>query len=237
MLPKANSYIRYSPFFAKQSWEKGKIQHLMQELNKVILKEPKKTEKQGILVEYLLRTRGRHNAYAFRYFICEVLNFIHVILQMVFINWFLGGEFSTYGLDVIKYIDMDPGERPDPMNKVFPKITKCRFHRFGPSGDVMKFDNICLLPLNIINEKIYIVVWFWLYFLAIVSGLVVCYRILVIAFPRSRYYLLQKLHQLIRPDDFDVILSRCSYGDWFLIYLVRFLLKVLKLIVLSLTLL
>jgi hypothetical protein len=55
---------------------------------------------------------------------------------------------------------MEPEDRPDPMAKVFPKLTKCTFYKYGFSGTVEKKDGLCVLPLNIINEKIYILVWF-----------------------------------------------------------------------------
>lgn len=51
--------------------------------------------------------------------------------------------------------------RGDPMDIVFPKVTKCTFHKFGPSGTIEKFDGLCILPLNILNEKIYVFLWFW----------------------------------------------------------------------------
>ena len=76
--------------------------------------------------------------------------------------------------------EMENDQRTDPMARVFPKvksfhrsavtpplqITKCTFHKFGSSGSVQKFDGICVLPLNIINEKIYVFLWFWFLLLA-----------------------------------------------------------------------
>jgi hypothetical protein len=47
------------------------------------------------------------------------------------------------------------------MSKIFPKVTKCTFHLYGPSGSIQNKDGLCVLPLNIINEKIYIFLWFW----------------------------------------------------------------------------
>ena len=38
---------------------------------------------------------------------------------------------------------------------------QCTFHKFGTSGEVEKHDALCLLPLNIVNEKVYIFLWFW----------------------------------------------------------------------------
>ena len=40
-----------------------------------------------------------------------------------------------------------------------------------------KHDALCILPLNIVNEKIYIFLWFWLLLLGCLSTLVVAYRL------------------------------------------------------------
>ena len=56
-------------------------------------------------------------------------------------------------------------------------MTKCTFHKFGTSREVEKHDALCILPLNIVNEKIYIFLWFWLLLLGCLSTLVVVYRL------------------------------------------------------------
>ena len=40
-------------------------------------------------------------------------------------------------------------DRLDPMIYIFPRMTKCTFHKFGTSGEVEKHDALCILPLNI----------------------------------------------------------------------------------------
>ena len=108
------------------------------------------------------------------------MNFINVIVQIAFTDFFLGYEFSTYGTDVLAYTGEEAEDRPDPMKVVFPKVTKCTFHKYGPSGTVEKKDGLCVLPLNIINEKIYIFLWFWMVFLAVTTGVVLLYRFALI---------------------------------------------------------
>lgn len=49
------------------------------------------------------------------------------------------------------------------------QVTKCIFHKYGPSGSIQQHDALCVMALNIIHEKIYAVLWFWLLFLFIVS--------------------------------------------------------------------
>ena len=55
-------------------------------------------------------------------------------------------------------------------------MTKCTFHKFGTSGELEKHDALCILPLNIFNEKIYIFLWFWMLGLSALTSIVVVYR-------------------------------------------------------------
>merc|ERR1712173_219180 len=101
-------------------------------------------------------------------------------------DFFLGYEFTTYGTDVLSYTNEEAEDRPDPMKVVFPKVTKCTFHKYGPSGTVERKDGLCILPLNIINEKIYVFLWFWFIFLAIVTGIFTVYRLALLLLPALR---------------------------------------------------
>ena len=131
---------------------------------------------------------------------------------------FLGGEFTTYGLDVVSMTEMKNDERDDPMARVFPKVTKCTFQKFGPSGTVEKFDGLCVLPLNIINEKIYVFLWFWFIFLSIVTGLHLTFRLAVSALPVAREILLRARARLASPAKIETICRGSGFGDWFILY-------------------
>merc|ERR1719505_458027 len=121
--------------------------------------------------------------YAFKYLFCDLLNVVNVIGQIYFINFFLGGVFMTYGTEVIDFMNMDDANRTDPMMKVFPRVTKCTFHHYGPSGTVNKKDALCILGLNIINEKIYVTLWFWLVILACMTAVYLIYVVAIIKQP------------------------------------------------------
>merc|ERR1712045_463098 len=84
---------------------------------------------------------------------CEFLNLVNIVGQVYFLDRFFGYQFSTYGTDVLRISELPIEERVDPMSKVFPKVTKCTFHQYGPSGTVENKDGLCVLAANIINEK------------------------------------------------------------------------------------
>ena len=132
---------------------------------------------------------------------------------------FFDGAFLTFGLEVIAFAEEDQEDRLDPLIYVFPRMTKCTFHKFGTSGEVEKHDALCLLPLNIVNEKVYIFLWFWFILLSILSFLVIVYRVIIVISPKMRAYLLYIRFRLIRREVINTIVKKSYVGDWFLFYM------------------
>ena len=117
-----------------------------------------------------------------RKFPCHHENICHLIC----FRSFLGYQFTTYGWDVLTVTAQSPEDRADPMNMVFPKVTKCTFHKYGPSGTITRHDGLCVLALNSINEKIYVFLWFWFVFVAMFSAMAILYRMVMLLVPGLR---------------------------------------------------
>ena len=49
----------------------------------------------------------------------------------------------------------------NPMCAVFPTVTSCDIPNVGAAGGEQIHNGLCVLTQNIINEKIYLVLWFW----------------------------------------------------------------------------
>ena len=104
--------------------------------------------------------------------------------QLFLMDRFLDGTFFTFGIEVISFAMRDEEERVDPVIYIFPRMTKCSFHKFGASGNIESHDALCILPINVVNEKIYIFIWFWFLILGVLTTLVVFYRLVIIFSPR-----------------------------------------------------
>ena len=174
-----------------------------------------RSDKCSELVRYVNETFHQHNAYALKYFVCDILNFANVIGQMYLINFFLGGVFLTYGTDVLKWSEAEPEDRTDPMVDVFPRVTKCTFHKYGPSGTIERHDAMCVLALNIINEKIYVALWFWFIILAVLTALYLLYVLAVISVPSMRKVLIERNAKHDYKDRIDPIMKKAQMGDWY----------------------
>ena len=68
--------------------------------------------------------------------------------------------------------------------------TSCTFHSVGTAAGEQKFNSLCVLSLNIINEKIYILIWFWLFFLTFATAIQLVYRMTIVIMPITRYFLI-----------------------------------------------
>lgn len=132
---------------------------------------------------------------------------------------FFDGAFLTFGLDVIAWSSSDQEDRADPMIMIFPRMTKCTFHMFGRSGDTERHDALCILPLNVVNEKIYIFLWFWFLVLGLLTFMVLVWRLTIILSPRMRAYLFYLRFRLINKEVINTIIRKSKMGDWFLFYM------------------
>ena len=43
---------------------------------------------------------------------------------------------------------------------MFPRVVMCSMDAFGLTASVSKISGLCTLPVNIVNEKIYLILWF-----------------------------------------------------------------------------
>jgi len=210
----------YVPHWIWKNWEQGKIRQISDGIRGVYTAPlDERLSRQSRLVRYIVDSRLTHNSYAFGYFLCEALNLINVIINIVFTDKFLGNAFWTYGTDVIKFSNMNQENRTDPMIAVFPRITKCTFHKYGASGSIQKHDALCVLALNILNEKIYVFLWFWLFLLAFLSACAIVYSAVILMMPTSREAVIKRRFRHGTKKEVQSLIRRLQIGDFLLLHL------------------
>jgi len=180
-------------------------------------------------VKYFKSIFHHNTSYFASYVFCELLNFGLLFVQFFATDAFLNKKWRYYGLKVIEYYSYTQEERnnPDlglknPMCTVFPTVTSCTIPNVGASGVAQFHNGLCVLTQNIINEKIYLVLWFWYMFLGPVSVLYLCYRLVTLMFHGVRYSLLyrkvRRKYDEDMPRSLDFILAKGQLGDWFVLY-------------------
>lgn len=126
-------------------------------------------------IRWMMRRLQLNHSWSIYLLISECLNLGNLLLQIYLTNRFLGGEFYGLGPKVYRERWLD---QMDVLDVIFPKITKCHFHKYGPSGSLQVHDTLCVMALNVINEKIFTILWFWFGFLGIVTIMGLLWRLL-----------------------------------------------------------
>ncbi|XP_011500405.1 PREDICTED: innexin inx1 [Ceratosolen solmsi marchali] len=208
----------YLPHWLWSIWEGGLIKTLMNDMNEKLEDEDSLTKKKNVIMDYLVSHIRTHNTYVYRYFACEALCLVNILVQLYLMNRFFDGEFVTYGLRVLHFSEAPQEERVDPMVYIFPRVTKCIFHKYGASGTIQKHDSLCILPLNIVNEKTYIFIWFWYLILTLMLLGLMFYRAAIIFAPVVRPKILQLSSRLLELETCQSITKKIELGDWWVLY-------------------
>jgi len=208
----------YLPRYVWKCLDGGLFTGILQGLDKFSLDSNKKDVKFKILLRYMVEHFNMHRNWALRFFLCELLCLVVVVSNIYLTDAFLGGTFMTYGLDALTLPDMNAWERVDPMHNVFPRMTKCTFLKFGTSGSLETHDSMCVLPVNVFNTQAYILIWFWMVFVAVVTAVWLLCRIVIVLSKPLRTSMLSYRGRLAGKTMVEYVGSSCPLGDWFLLY-------------------
>lgn len=148
--------------------------------------------------------------------LAEVMCFFIILAIIVILQSFLKTFLQYCPLLLLHHLDTPLPISPE--ERLFPILTKCSLHIFGPSGSTQTEDALCLLPVNMINQKVFVVIWLWLALLLIISVLVIVSSILTAHLPGLRRKVLSK--QVGEKSASYMVCSlgdMLKYGDWLVI--------------------
>jgi hypothetical protein len=70
-------------------------------------------------------------------------------------------------------------------------LSNVSFHSYGTGGGKEKIYGLCVLPLNIINQKFYTIFWIWLSVLLVLSMFAFTMRIILVISAEARDFMLR----------------------------------------------
>ncbi|XP_058461797.1 innexin inx2 [Malaya genurostris] len=199
--------------------EASRMQTLCEGLTSILVPSSWDVERRDRTLRYLSHEPLRkHFNYGITFFLCELLNFLIVLLNMLLTSFIFGGFWNSYApaMQALFSLDMDSWISYNSL--VFPKLAKCDFFTVGPSGTKQNMDALCLLPQNIVNEKIFAFLWLWFVCLAFVSGIQVVYRLVQLSCQSVRLHLLYSLLSPISYHRVKRVVREANVGRWFLLY-------------------
>lgn len=116
---------------------------------------------------------GLGNIGVFFYCFSKLLYIINLITQLICLSFLVGKNRSDWGLDLLQnsfcfkngyYIEY----RQNTSNQYFPPLAFCDFKE-NKLANVQEKTVQCLLMLNILNEKIFVLIYVWFYLLLLLT--------------------------------------------------------------------
>lgn len=210
------------PLFLWKIWEGGLMCGLCGELRGALHEKYWTKEKKGHVVSYFLQARrgNRHQKYALSYFICQLFSLLICIGNIFFIEILFDGFWERYYPAITALYPFNYDKWTVTTAEIFPRMAQCEYYNIGASGSDQRYDLLCLMPLNIINEKVFAFLFFWLIFVTAMAALDVFSGILVMS---SHYIRVHKLADLTYDRDLDLVNRASNYGargDFFVLYMV-----------------
>ena len=81
-----------------------------------------------------------------RFIYAELFCLFHLAVEIWFINIFLNHSFILLGYQWLTYdSQLQTDNSNDPLIRVFPRLSKCQFHKYGYSGQIETHDSLCFL--------------------------------------------------------------------------------------------
>ncbi|TRY77268.1 hypothetical protein TCAL_13664 [Tigriopus californicus] len=161
-----------------------------------------------------------HNDFYYAYYcMCEILNLVGLIFNFVITDKILNGKFHHYGFDVMTYLQT-PAQLQgfNPMCDTFPTTVSCEFKYVAPTGGLTTANGFCILSQNIVNEKVFLFLYFWYICLFIVSGINLFYHASVWFINESRVKVLEiRLRGRFGRLQVRSALVNFYIGDWFIL--------------------
>ena len=154
----------YTTRFIWYRWESGVMRFIKKTLDSVKTNEEKAEHASEIIIERT--TKNFNDLYSFGYCFCEAFSLGNIIAQIFVVDSFLGGDFKTSnGNDAEVYNFLTLGFKflksvvagDDyilPLRVMFPRQSSCVFRVMGTGGYFETKNARCLLPLNIIHDKV-----------------------------------------------------------------------------------
>ncbi|XP_055380047.1 innexin inx7 [Condylostylus longicornis] len=226
----------YIPHYFWKKWEGGKIFNLVNglrivKLSKYVKEDFKLENKTKIFSKKTLDKKTETITIAFKnhlkinslfgpkMILCEIMNVLNIFLQVYMTNSFLGGLFLSLGP---AFLNETWDHKMDALDIIFPKVTKCSFYKYGPSGGIQLHDALCILALNVINEKIYTFLWFWFLFLSILSFLSIVWRIFTLFMHKNpafnQFVFSYASPGRLNQDDIEIVTKRINFSNWMFLY-------------------
>lgn len=128
---------------------------------------------------------------AFSYFFIKLCYLTNSIGQLYLMQRFLGFNetMGNFGAQLANY--MLEGRNWE-QTRIFPRISFCYLADIRQLGSVNRYVAQCVLPVNMLNEKLYIFLWYWTGLVAICTAISIPLWMIRLGILRNRMHFIKK---------------------------------------------
>jgi len=126
------------------------------------------------------------------YLMVKFLYLINSFIQLVLIHIILGQPGWFYGFDIWYRIFIQNSVLTD--SPYFPRVTLCDL-RIREVGNLHRYTVQCVLPINMLNEKLFSLAWFWLIYIFLSNLFSFLSTIYETLFTTSQYSFIRDLYR------------------------------------------
>ncbi|KAB7497621.1 Innexin inx2 [Armadillidium nasatum] len=182
------------------------------------LDENREQDQIRTFMEYFKENIGTHGYFYEKYLLNHIYCFSISLLNFLFLNLVLQGEFTRLILEVFPF-HRDPVNFRDPLSVIFPPFVNCTI---GPSSKMLnkREDEIhCHLILMEMLEKVFVFAWIYMVSALIIGGICI---IFLLCLPFHKNFLLKTKESSSLFKKLNRVLARnLNFGDVFLLFMVK----------------
>ncbi|KAG5684978.1 hypothetical protein PVAND_014182 [Polypedilum vanderplanki] len=173
------SFIFYLPYLIWTTCENKIMQKLLGKVSFPVFSDDWEKQRKT-LIKYIKDVKEKyHREYAIKYIVCEVFAFAMIVLNILLTKWIISHEkahfWNGYWEAVKSFFNGDIVKFMYDSSLMFPLQAKCDFNIIGPSGTIVDKDALCILPQNVIIDKIFAFIYVWYIFILMISFLNLVY--------------------------------------------------------------
>ncbi|CDS37246.1 innexin unc 9 [Echinococcus multilocularis] len=131
----------------------------------------------------------------FTYLFIKCIYLANAIGQLYLMQTFLGfnKSMSNFGYEVARY--MVNGRDWDE-TRIFPRVSFCYLEHVRHLGTTNRYVAQCVLPVNMLNEKLYIFLWFWTAIVAVCTAVSIPLWIMRLGREKNKVHFIKKFLRL-----------------------------------------
>jgi len=208
----------YAPHRIWKKLEGGKLNKLLVKVSSDPLTETTLEEQVQGISNFLALNRGWYTSFARKMFFCELAIFMISLLQMYLLDLIFGGQFFRLGHDFLTV--RFSWEHYRVLEEVFPLVTNCEMNYIGTAGAPITDSGLCVLAINIVNQKIFIISWFLHILVTLFSGLQVLFEVILMIVPSLRHVLLRSRAKTLPTGTLLKVHRHSGFGHFTLLRLI-----------------